>query len=260
MQIKLLAVFAFVLFVLVGLNVYIAYINIKSGDKYARQVLSQEYYDSRTIPYRRGEIRDRNGNVLARSEKVYNVILDCYAVNEDQENYMEPTVRALAEYFNLDEAEMRSLITAEDTRESRYQILVQEISQEEKDAFEEGTDSSAEGLSDAEKEERSNVHGVWFEEDYQRIYPMDTLASSVVGFSNDLNDGIAGLEAYYSDVLNGVNGREYGYLNEDSELERNIIEPENGNNLVTSIDMNIQQIVEKYIAQFDAEHAGGPVE
>lgn len=260
MQIKLLAVFAFVLFVLVGLNVYIAYINIKSGDKYARQVLSQEYYDSRTIPYRRGEIRDRNGNVLARSEKVYNVILDCYAVNEDQENYMEPTVRALAEYFNLDEAEMRSLITAEDTKESRYQILVQEISQEEKDAFEEGTDSSAEGLSDAEKEERSNVQGVWFEEDYQRIYPMDTLASSVVGFSNDLNDGIAGLEAYYSDVLNGVNGREYGYLNEDSELERNIIEPENGNNLVTSIDMNIQQIVEKYIAQFDAEHAGGPVE
>ena len=129
MQIKLLAVFAFVLFVLVGLNVYIAYINIKSGDKYARQVLSQEYYDSRTIPYRRGEIRDRNGNVLARSEKVYNVILDCYAVNEDQENYMEPTVRALAEYFNLDEAEMRSLITAEDTKESRYQILVQEISQ-----------------------------------------------------------------------------------------------------------------------------------
>ena len=74
MQKKLLGVFAFVLLVLVILNLKIAYINIKSGDKYAKQVLSQKEYDSRTIPYRRGEIQDRNGNVLARSEKVYTVI------------------------------------------------------------------------------------------------------------------------------------------------------------------------------------------
>lgn len=91
MQKKLLGVFAFVLLVLVILNLKIAYINIKSGDKYAKQVLSQKEYDSRTIPYRRGEIQDRNGNVLARSEKVYTVILDCKAVNE-KEAYLEPTV------------------------------------------------------------------------------------------------------------------------------------------------------------------------
>lgn len=47
---------------------------------------------------------------------------------------------------------------------------------------------------------------------------MKSLASTVVGFSNDLSDGIVGLESYYTDVLNGVNGREFGYLNEDSEL------------------------------------------
>ena len=84
MQKKLLGVFAFVLLVLVILNLRIAYINIKSGDKYAKQVLSQKEYDRRSIPYRRGEIRDRNGNVLARSEKVYTVILDCKAVNEKE--------------------------------------------------------------------------------------------------------------------------------------------------------------------------------
>ena len=67
MQIKLMAIFALVLLALVGLNVRIAYITAKSGDKYARKVLSQQQYDSRTIPFRRGEILDRNGNILARS-------------------------------------------------------------------------------------------------------------------------------------------------------------------------------------------------
>ena len=66
------------------------------------------------------------------------------------------------------------------------------------------------------------------------------------------------MEAYYDDVLNGTNGREYGYLNTDSELERTVIEPVHGNNLVLTLDVNIQQIVEKYIAQFDEEHADGP--
>ena len=67
MQIKLMVLFAFILFILVGLNVRIAYITAKSGDKYAKQVLSQQRYDSRTIPYRRGEIQDTNGNILAKS-------------------------------------------------------------------------------------------------------------------------------------------------------------------------------------------------
>ena len=85
MQVKLMVLFAFVLFILVALNIRIAYINVKSGDTYTRQVLSQKQYDSQTIPYRRGEIQDRNGNVLARSEKVYNVILDCYEINSDED-------------------------------------------------------------------------------------------------------------------------------------------------------------------------------
>ena len=77
MQIKLVAIFAFVLLLLVILNIRIAYITTQSGDKYAKKVLSQQEYNSVTLPFKRGEIRDRNNNVLARSEKVYNVILDC---------------------------------------------------------------------------------------------------------------------------------------------------------------------------------------
>lgn len=257
MQKKLLGVFAFVLLVLVILNLRIAYINIKSGDKYAKQVLSQKEYDSRSIPYRRGEIRDRNGNVLARSEKVYTVILDCKAVNE-KEAYLEPTVKALAASFGLDETELRSLITAEATRNSQYQILKKKVTQEEKDAYETSISTSGEDLTEKEIAERQNVQGIWFEENYVREYPMKSLASTVVGFSNDLSDGIVGLESYYTDVLNGVNGREFGYLNEDSELQRTVIEPENGYSLVSTLDVNIQQIVEKYIKQLDEELSDGP--
>ena len=268
MQVKLMVLFAFVLFILVALNIRIAYINVKSGDTYTRQVLSQKQYDSQTIPYRRGEIQDRNGNVLARSEKVYNVILDCYEINSD-EDYLEPTIRAVVAAFGnssstedaekkITDEKVRSIITSEDNADSRYYVLKKLISSDEKKTFEDSVSTSAEGLSDAQIEERSNVKGVWFEETYKREYLMNTLASGVIGFSNSLNQGSAGVEAYYDDVLNGTNGREYGYLNTDSELERTVIEPVHGNNLVLTLEVNIQQIVEKYIAQFDEEHADGP--
>jgi len=266
MQIKLMALFAFVLFALVGLNVRIAYINMKSGDKYARQVLSQETYDSKTIPYRRGEIKDRNGNVLATSEKVYNLILDCKVVNQDEEgDAVEPTIRALVRQFGLDEDELRSLLTSPDTEFDPYEILKKQVTLEEKEAFEESislkewegmSNSNLTDIDKAEIKERRNVKGVWFEESYIRTYPLNSLASNVVGFSNSLNDGITGLEAYYTNILNGVNGREFGYLNEESELQRTVIEPENGYTLVTTLDVNIQQIVEKYIRQLDRELAG----
>ena len=260
MQIKLMAVFAFVLLLLVALNLVIAHINVTNGDKYAKQVLSQQTYDSRTIPFRRGEIQDRNGNVLAKSEKVYNVVLDCEAINS-MEDYVEPTIAAVSEVFDLDSAAVRECICGEETKESRYQVIKKEISLEEKQAFEDYTDTSEDrNLSDAKREELNNIQGVWFEEDYVRTYPMDTLACTVIGFANKLNDGISGLESYYTEILNGVDGREYGYLNQDMELEENIIEPEDGNSIVSTIDMNIQQVVEKYIAQLEEENKNGPRE
>ena len=100
-----MGVFALVLFALLVLNLRIVYITAKNGDNYAKQVLSQKQYDSRKIPYKRGEIQDRNGNVLAKSEKVYNVILDCKAVNSGEKldlDYVEPTVDALVKTLGID--------------------------------------------------------------------------------------------------------------------------------------------------------------
>lgn len=251
MQKKLLAVFAFVLCMLVVLLVRITYITAKSGNKYAKQVLSQQSYDSRTIPYRRGEIQDANGIILARSDRVYNVVLDCYAINSD-EDYVEPTIEAVCTSLELDEADVRDRIENEKTRDSQYQVVKRKATEEEKRAYEEyvSLDEDRE-LSDTQRQRLEKVTGVWFEEEYQRTYPYSQLASNVIGFSNDIDQGVCGLEAYYDSILNGTNGRTFGYLNENSEFQKTTIEPDHGKTLVTTIDMNIQQIIEKYIAEFD---------
>lgn len=83
MKKKLAGLFVLILLAFVFLIIGITIINAKSGDKYTKQVLaqSQQQYDSTTIPYKRGDILDRSGNILATSIKVYNVILDCQVVN-----------------------------------------------------------------------------------------------------------------------------------------------------------------------------------
>ncbi|MCD7736051.1 MAG: cell division protein FtsI [Lachnospiraceae bacterium] len=265
MQIKLLAVFAFVLLGLVVLLLRIAQISITEGNSYAKQVLSQNNYDSQTLYARRGEIQDANGRLLAYSEKVYNLVLDCAAVNEDPDDYLEPTVEVLSEYFGLDADGLEELITADETKDSRYQILQvkaegedQYLTADEKTAYEEYIDEYADVSSNSlsvseqeEKKKRALVTGITFEEKYIRHYPFGSLASNTIGFSNSLGDGIVGLEAYYDEQLQGTHGRIFGYLNEDTEYQTKTIAPENGYTLVTTLDVNIQEIVENAIAEFD---------
>ncbi len=262
MQIKLLAVFAFILLFLIILLVRIAFINVKSGQRYAKQVLSQENYDSRTLYSRRGEIQDANGRVLAYSERQYNVILDCSAVNyykdndsEHYEEYVEATTGALADVFDLDPEKIEALIKDEKTCKSQYQIILTNVTEDQKDAFQEYTSLDEEReLSREERTRLEKVTGIWFEDKYVRKYPMNSVASTVIGFSNEIGDGIVGLEAYYDDMLKGTDGRVFGYLNESQEYQKRTISPENGYTLKSTIDINIQQIVEKYIAEFDEEY------
>ena len=260
MQKKLMASFAFVLLLLILLLVRIATITATRGNKYAKQVLSQQSYDSRSIPARRGEIQDYNGIVLARSDRFYNVILDCYVINTD-ENFREPTIQAAEEMLGLDSAMVRDRIMDEKTKDSRYQIILRDVPAETKRAFEDycsGKDLDPETMgADAYKEEkkkRNNVKGIWFEEKYIRSYPYGSLASKVVGFSNAIDVGVTGVENYYDDILNGTDGREFGYLNEDSEFQRTTVEPEHGETLRLTLDMNMQEIVQEKIDQFDASY------
>lgn len=263
---KLAILFAAVLLALVGLLVRITYINTKSGAKYKKQVLSQaqQRYESRVMPARRGDIYDRNGNILATSNKVYNVVLDCKAVNED-EDYMDPTVEALVEVFGLEEGKIRTKLTAEDTKNSQYQVLKRQVSMDEKKAFEEyKAVPENSSLTKEQIRKKNNIQGVWFEEDYLRVYPFHEAACDTIGFTLDRDVADSGLEGYYNSTLNGVDGRKYGYFNSTSDVEQTIIEPTAGKSIVSTIDIGIQQIVEKYVNAFNqkmgAKHVGVIVE
>lgn len=266
MRKKLVILFSFVLLALVGLLVRITFINATSGNKYKKQVLSQaqQRYESRVLPAKRGDIYDRNGNLLATSNKVYNVILDCKAVNSD-EDYIEPTVRALVDILGLDEEDIRDRLADTRTMNSQYQILKKQLSMDEKKSFEEYcTVEEDSGLSDSQIKERINVKGVWFEEDYLRSYPFNEAACDTVGFTFSRDVADWGLEGYYNSTLTGVDGRQYGYFNNNSDVEQTIIAPTNGKSIETTIDIGAQQIVESWVNAFNdwmgAEHVGVIVE
>ena len=250
---KLVGLFAVVILALVCLLGRITYINATSGTKYKKRVLlqAQQSYQSSVLPAKRGNIYDCNGNLLATSQKVYTVILDCKEVNDEKHDYVDATVKALVDVLGIDEDDIRKKLTDPATSSSQYQILKKQITMDQKKAFEEyaspGEDS---GLSEKELEERANVQGVWFEEDYLRIYPFDELACDTIGFTLSRETADAGLEGYYNSTLMGTDGRQYGYINDESDAEQTIMEPVTGESIETSLDVGVQQIVEKYVNGF----------
>ena len=242
MQKKLVLLFVAIILAFVFLIGRITYINAANGEDYTRIVLDQQQYDSRTIPFKRGDIVDRNGTKMATSERVYNVILDVKVMTSDEDS-IEPTIQVLKDCFEIDEEEVRDLI--EESPSSRYNILKKGVDYETYKKFE---------AIDEDDENYPDVAGIWLEEDYVRTYPYNTLASDVIGFTVDGNVGSNGIEASYNNTLNGTDGREYGYLDETSTVERTVKEAVNGDTVVSTIDLQVQSIVEKHILEFNEQH------
>lgn len=272
-RIKLVALFVVVILAFLILALRVIYIGAANGENYERQVLrqNQQSRESSMLPAKRGDITDRNGTVLATSEKVYHVILDCLVVNTtvevdgvETQPYLEPTVQALVELLGRDEEEIRSKLTSDDTKSSQYQQIGDVITVTERQAFENYVDEydeiSSGDLTDeekAEKERRSNIKGVWFEDTYQRLYPLDSQACDLIGFTYTNGTADWGLEGYYSDVLDGTAGRVYSYYSTGDTLEQEIIDPVDGNNVVSTIDVNIQKIIRSKIEEFNTQMAAG---
>lgn len=242
MQRKLVMLFAAIVLAFVFLVGRITYINAASGDKYTKLVLDQQQYGSRTIPFKRGDIVDRNGTKIATSERIYNVILDM-KVMLSKEEYIEPTIQVLEDCFGIAEEDVRTLMDKNPT--GRYNILKKGVDYATAQKF---------NKIESDSEKYPNVKGIWLEEDYVRKYPYNTLASDVIGFTGDGNVGSNGIEASYNSILNGTDGREYGYQDESTSFEQTVKEPENGQTVMSTIDLQVQSIVEKHILEFNEEH------
>ena len=99
MKKKMTIVFSGILVLLAALIIRIIYLNQLQGDYYTQKVLEQQEYNSRTLAYKRGSILDRNGTVLAVSEDVYNVVLDCYVINKLDDKYKETAIEKITKYI-----------------------------------------------------------------------------------------------------------------------------------------------------------------
>ena len=251
MQKKLAFTVCVILLALFALILVLYRIVKENNEEYTRVVLSQRStYDSRTIPYRRGDIVDRNGTFLATSDKVYNLILDPDQIYSHEDLYLDPTVNALVEVFGYDRTEL--LETLLDHRDSMYLRYERRMTYEKKEQFEALQKSVNE--ANAQNGDSKRIKGVWFEDEYKRVYPYGSLACGIIGFtSGDGSVGNGGIEQYYDSTLIGVNGREYGYLNDDSNMETVIKPAQNGSMVVSTIDIYIQQLVEKRIEQWKAD-------
>ncbi len=253
MKRKLALLFVVIVLILIGIIVRLVYINRVSGERYTKKVLSQQDTNSMVLPYKRGDIYDRNGTVLATSEKVYNVILDPGVLweNHDEDpkkDYVEPTLQALVTYFELDRSELDTIM--QEKKSSHYVMLKKQLTKEEVEEFE-----AYEDERDDKGNKKHRISGVWLEDSYIRRYPYRSLGCNVIGYTVSGNVGQYGIEQKYSDVLNGEDGRSYNYLNEDLEQEKVVKAATNGENVMSTMDITLQEIVERAIEDFQKKYA-----
>ncbi len=243
---KLVIFFVITILLLAALVIRLIYIVRVHGTEYQKAVLQNQSYDSVILPFKRGDILDANGSVLATSEKVYNMVIDASVMlTYTDHRYLDPTIKALGECFPsdlIDTAAIKYYVT--NNENSRYYVVARRLSYSD--------------IADflAAEEENDYIKGVFFEEEYKRVYPNGSLASTVLGFTrkNANAEGQYGLEEYYDEILTGTDGREYGYQNDDDTLERTVKPAVDGYTLHSTIDANIQKTVERYLREFNEEY------
>lgn len=215
----------------------ILWLDRNNGSDYAKRVLSQQSYVSNTLAYQRGTIMDRNGNNLAVSKKTYNMVVDSMAILDEPDSF-EPTSEALEDVFGMKESRLQKILDTH--KESHYYIdkKYKNLSETLVNKFKDKMDKN------------KNIKGIWFEEQYKRYYPYSTVGSTVIGFCTDAEQGVYGLESQYNDTLSGVCGKKYGYYDSDLNFIQKVKNSKDGNNLITTIDVNVQGVVEKHMAQF----------
>lgn len=208
---------------LAALSVRVGYIMLTKDEEYQNKAYEQQTRD-RLITPKRGSILDRNGVGMAVTESVSSV-----SVIHAQIKDKEATATALSEILELDYDDV-----LEDIEE---RVALKRI----KTKVDNETAAEIRALE---------LPGVMIDEDIERTYPYCTLAANVIGFVGKDNQGIIGLESKYEDYLKGKAGKiltqtdSKGLRVSDAE-ER--VEPISGDNLVTSIDVVIQQYAEQEI-------------
>lgn len=220
-QRKRLLVIAIAFFAMLTImTVKLVYLMVMQAGRYSERAQAVQERE-RSIKAKRGSIYDRNGVILADNEAVCSI-----SVIHSQIEDPETVIQVLSEKLEIPEDDVRKRVEKVSVREKIKSNVDKTLADEIREM---------------------NLAGVMIDEDYKRYYPYDTLASHVLGFTGSDNQGIVGLEVYYDDLLMGEAGSINTLTNARGEEVENRaerrVEGKAGQNLVTSIDINIQQYI-----------------
>ncbi len=217
----------------------VAFLQVVKGAELSQRAVEQQLHDTE-ISAKRGTIYDRTGRILAQSASVWRVVMaPAYFKNDQQREFV---AKELSSILDLEYSDV-----LEETKGNTYYVSVKrKIETKERNKI-----IKLQEKISQKYDELDNV--IQLLDDYKRYYPYNELASSVIGFAGDDGQGLAGVEYEYNKYLAGKNGRLVSAQNSYGtdmpfDYEQNV-EAENGNNIVMTIDENVQSILEKYMAQ-----------
>ena len=224
----------FILFLIIVLLVgRLGYIQLIDGKELSKMAYEQQTLD-RTINPKRGIIYDSTGQILAQSSTVETVTVNPVNIDKDSK---EKIARKLSEIFNLDYEKTLKKVS----KRSSIETIAKKIDKEKSNELRKWI-------------EENNINtGINIDEDTKRYYPNNNLAAQIIGFCGSDNQGLDGIEAKYDKILSGTKGAikrhtdaKGGEIGDEGESYVSAI---NGNDLILTIDINIQSIVEKYLKE-----------
>lgn len=216
----------------------LAFLQVVKGESLSQKAVEQQLHDTE-ISAKRGTIYDRTGKVLAQSASVWRVVMAPANFKTDEQR--EYVAKNLSKILDLDYDEI-----LKETKENSYYVNVKrKIETKERNKILKLQDTLS------EKYKLENV--IQLLDDYKRYYPYNELASSVIGFTGEDDQGLEGLEYQYNKYLSGTSGRLISARNSQGVdmpfAYEQSVDAKDGNNLVLTIDETVQAVVEKYMQQ-----------
>ncbi len=212
--------------------------------EYYRSKANTQQLDSFVINANRGTIYDTNNKILAQSSTVWTVIISPGDINKNEPEKRELIVKTLSDILDVDYDKLNK---ASLNFDNRYYIVKNKVEKPEVDK-----------ISEFMAENELNSFSIVLSEDSKRYYPNDTLAASIIGFTNYDNKGVYGIEAYYDEYLQGIDGRVVTAKDASGNAMPYDYETRydatNGNSLVLTLDSVLQHYLEKNLDATVSQH------
>ena len=239
---KIKTIFIVIILIFALLIGRIGFLQFVQGN-YLKELAYNQQSINQIISPKRGSIYDSTGQLLATSASVDTITINPNKIEKnaktdaDKALLKEKLAKAFSEIFELDYDETLSKINSS----SKVETIAKKVEQDKVDKLK------------AWMKENKVSTGINIDEDSKRYYPYDTVASAVIGFCGNDNQGLSGIEYKWDSVLTGTPGKIVSSKGSDQQeipnAEETYISAENGSDLTLALDLNIQTIVEKYLKQ-----------